>query len=193
MSSSGRLTNDPWRGPRRRRTILALAGLALLGSCEDCGAGGEDSFPDTWDSGDGTADEECTPCPCWAVACMDLSDDLEVFGLYDLDGGHDASGDGELDVVVGAYAADGSSEHGGTAYLFSGPLEGHYESSEMDASFTLDRLQRLVHVEMLGDMDGDGVAEVAFLNAYSGDGAYQAEVAVLLGPWTSAETVAGDS
>jgi hypothetical protein len=49
---------------------------------------------------------------------------------YDLMGGGDANGDGQIDLMIGAYAADGDGE----AYLIYGPLTGIFDLATPDGS-----------------------------------------------------------
>ena len=102
------------------------------------------------------------------------------------DGSADANGDGYHDLLLGAYKANPSdgtmSNWSGAAYLFHGPLTGTWSADQAYASFWGEKSYGYLgfNVGMLGDMDGDGYAEVAVHEAdYMGNAA---SVSVWEGP-----------
>ena len=96
----------------------------------------------------------------------------------------DVSGDGWGDLLVGAPQADGLAPASGVAYLVLGPVTGERDLAEADASWASDDLDDGVGIAVTGagDMDGDGLRDLAF-GAYRRDTSISdpGVVAVVLG------------
>ncbi len=73
----------------------------------------------------------------------------------------DVNGDGHADLLVGTPYADATTQHG-EAYVFFGPLSGTYDTSAADVTFagTLGNGHAAYDAAIVGDLDGDGIAEV---------------------------------
>lgn len=80
---------------------------------------------------------------------------------YAIAGGHDTNGDGVPDLVVGAWSQDSVGEDAGRIYLVESPFaDGRFSLSEsrfFNGSEANDYAGRAVD---LGDVDGDGLAEI---------------------------------
>ncbi len=103
-------------------------------------------------------------------------DDFDIFG-WSVAGLGDLDGDGITDLAVGAMTDDdggGNSDRGAVYVLFlnaDGTVKSHQKISDTEGSFTalLDEDDRLGNsVTNLGDLDGDGIADLA-VGAYEDD------------------------
>ena len=84
------------------------------------------------------------------------------FGVAVVSAG-DIDGDGRQDLIVGATGVDTTAEDAGAAYLFLAPLEEVMTASDADAIYLgLDAGDELGQaITGPGDLDGDGVADIA--------------------------------
>ncbi len=103
------------------------------------------------------------------------------------EGSADVNGDGYEDILLGAYKAtpgDAALNDSGAAYLFHGPLTGSWTADQAWASFEGQRYLGYAgfNVGMLGDVDGDGFAEIGVNDALYNGGAQPASVFVFEGP-----------
>ncbi|MAA77663.1 MAG: hypothetical protein CL916_00265 [Deltaproteobacteria bacterium] len=89
---------------------------------------------------------------------------------YSIDNLGDVTGDGQSDVVIGAYEYDQIAPEGGAAYIvFGGENEGDLSLSTADVVLFGDADENLGYeVSSAGDVNGDGVLDVA-INAYRFD------------------------
>jgi len=106
---------------------------------------------------------------------------------HERSGSADVNGDGYEDILLGAYKAtpgDPVLNDSGAAYLFHGPLTGTWTTDQAWASFEGQRYLGYAgfNVGMLGDVDGDGYAEVGINSALYNGGAEPASVYVFEGP-----------
>lgn len=175
-----RTVNEGW-------TVLILVALGLWG----CGDKSDDTGPpegdvDTDVDADSDSDSDADTdeaCPEWAHACFDNYDDiwgtLISFG-NDIDGGEDIDCDGHDDVVISATRGN----RGGRAHLFLGPFEGQRTTRDSDAQMVHEDDQTLYELDVLGDANGDGLADVAFV--YSTGAQEPGTIAIVYGPWEGA-------
>ncbi len=97
-------------------------------------------------------------------------------------GAGDVDGDGNGDLLLGAPQANGFAPSSGAVYLVLGPVRGDIDQA--DASWTTDSLDDWLGVEVagVGDVDGDGLDDLA-MGAYRRDsyGTDSGVAAVVLG------------
>ncbi|NOY28198.1 MAG: hypothetical protein GXP62_20230 [Oligoflexia bacterium] len=100
-----------------------------------------------------------------AIFLGELSYDYAGLGVA---GGQDLTGDGALDLVLGASGqGDGSVQSRGRAYVVAGPVSGSVDLSTATAMVDgLDSYDRVSRVALLPDTTGDGIADLA-VGAYS--------------------------
>jgi hypothetical protein len=74
----------------------------------------------------------------------------------------DATGDGELDMLIGAYIEDSGGLNAGAAFMVAGPLTGTRYLTNADAGFIGEAESDLAgwSVAGPGDVDGDGLGDV---------------------------------
>ncbi len=108
-------------------------------------------------------------------------DDLLGWAVAGLD---DVDGDGHRDLLLGAPQADGLAPACGVVYLLRGPVDADRDVADADASWSSDDLDDGlgIAVASAGDMDGDGLRDLAF-GAYRRDTTLQdpGVAAVVLG------------
>ncbi|GDX83067.1 hypothetical protein LBMAG42_48780 [Deltaproteobacteria bacterium] len=80
---------------------------------------------------------------------------------FSLDSAGDADGDGNVDVIIGAYANDTSGSAAGCAYLLYGPLAASTSLSASDAIFLGDSIGDKFAYALAGneDLNGDGFTD----------------------------------
>jgi hypothetical protein len=97
----------------------------------------------------------------------------------------DLNGDGIEDIAVGANLDDdGGTDKGAVWILFmntNGTVNSHQKISTTSGGFT-GSIERGfgTSVALVGDLNGDGIQEIAVGEVYSTDGAFQAGVVLLL-------------
>ncbi len=106
---------------------------------------------------------------------------------HERSGSADVNGDGYEDLLLGAYKAtpgDPVLNDSGAAYLFHGPVSGTMSTDQAWASFEGQRYLGYAgfNVAMLGDVDGDGFAEIGITNANYSGGSEPSSVHVFEGP-----------
>ena len=120
---------------------------------------------------------------------LDLSSELKItasdaaasdsFGL--LGSGGDVDGDGRSDFLVGAYLDDLQ----GSAYLYQGQADGSVVESKFTASDVSPYDGFGASVSVVGDVDGDGLAELAASSLYDNDnGTYSGSAYLYFGSAT---------
>ncbi len=96
----------------------------------------------------------------------------------------DIDGDGFADILVGAWSNDTSAAGAGAAYVFRGPLTGHFPLWTGDVVLQGENGgdQAGWSVGALGDTDGDGLSDIAIGAPYAHpDGAYRGGAYVVYG------------
>ena len=105
-----------------------------------------------------------------------------------LSGSEDLTGDGVADLIVGAWKSSQGDNYAGAVYVFSAPEAGQtYASAEariLGRNVNSYNLQLGSQVSSLGDVNGDGVADLAAgESGYFREGVgYPGRIAVFLGP-----------
>jgi hypothetical protein len=91
---------------------------------------------------------------------------------HDVSGAGDVDGDGNDDLLVGAWANDEGLYNAGAAYLVLGPTTGTLDLSAADAKFVGEHVQDCAgeRVSGAGDTDGDGHADILVGASASGNG-----------------------
>ena len=94
----------------------------------------------------------------------------------------DVNGDGFADVLVGAIENDAGGADTGAAYLVHGPVVGHVSLSDADATLTGEAMDDLAgkSVSAVGDVDGDGLADLLVGAAGNDEGSDGAGAAYLV-------------
>ncbi len=113
-------------------------------------------------------------------------DGAGTFG-YDADVGGDLNDDGYADVVVGDYDLALNHSSGGAVYVFHGPFTGDLTDADADGVIgSVEDTQYVGEVVAhVGDLDGDGVGDLALGNSYQDSLAEDAGSAFLFqGPVT---------
>jgi Putative metal-binding motif/FG-GAP repeat len=128
--------------------------------------------------------------PIYAKALT--ASDLILTGNSATEFGHgmdvdDINGDGQADVVVGAYEDDIAGSNAGTLYIFYGPLSSGTRSgpSAADAYVVGDRAGHYMgrYLEVGGDANGDGIGDLLISSPYDSTYApYQGSVNLVFGP-----------
>ncbi len=79
-----------------------------------------------------------------------------------LDSAGDFNGDGEVDLLTGAYGNDDASTDAGSAYVFFGPLTSHVDASDADLKITGETSSGQLGWSVAGNFDsnGDGYDDV---------------------------------
>ncbi len=105
-------------------------------------------------------------------------------------GSEDLTGDGLADMVVGGPGESSLIADAGAAWVVAGPVTGNQTLGTSPARFRGDSAERLgSSLAALGDVDGDGFADLALGAPESGDD-YHGEAYVFLGPLSGAASSA---
>ncbi|MCB9742148.1 MAG: FG-GAP repeat protein [Alphaproteobacteria bacterium] len=103
----------------------------------------------------------------------------------------DVDADGVSDLLLGAYASDAGAHNGGAAYLLLGPLTGDTDVSAARTRWLGEEDDQLGwSVDLAGDTDGDGLAELVL--GAPGDGSGPGEV-LLFSAQERGEVALGDA
>ncbi len=176
------------------------AGIAVAGAGDVDGDGYADLLVSAWHSDLGGADSGAVYLlrgPVSGTRALSSAEAILVGEVsYDyagvgLSGGVDLTGDGRPDIVLGAYGqGESSDQNRGRAYVVSGEVSGTLDLAKatawIDGSESYDRVSQVV---ALGDVDGDGSADLA-VGAWSWpDNDNQGAAFVFSGPLAGALTL----
>jgi hypothetical protein len=133
--------------------------------------------------------------PAGALGSVVSDDDYSGFG-QDMAAVPDRAGDGAPDLIVAAASADLGSARTGGIYAFGAPIDGDLALAATDAKVggtaQYDRFG--YRIEVVGDVDGDGVAELAVSAPdASWAGTDEGVVYVLSADWTTWSGAAADA
>jgi len=160
-------------------TSLALSISALL-ILSGCGGGSVEGDDDT--TQDPSDDDSAGDDGVFELADADAKIVGEAVGdkASRALGAGDVDGDGYGDIVVGATGEDSAGEDAGAIYLLYGPLAGEIGLADADAKLTGEAADdEAGSVSEVGDMDGDGLADV-FVGAFEHDAGESGSGAVYL-------------
>lgn len=141
--------------------------VAVAGDCDDVNAEVHPEAVERCDDTDDDCDGETLPCTGeLADADTILTGRIGSGAGKSFYAGADLTGDGQADLVVGAWQDDANGVEAGAAYLVPGPLQAGTSSLESAAVTTLLGEVELasadfgVRVHAGGDFDGDGAADL---------------------------------
>jgi hypothetical protein len=167
---------------------------------QDCDDTKENIHPGALEICSDDIDQDCDGYDnaCNVDGWMDLDSDADISFLGDAAGDNagasvsllpDFDGDGRAEVAVGAYGNDSSGNWGGIAYLIdfkdTFPMRGlvHLKEDDVDYDRWVFRSDSAdfhtgTQIEHMGDVDGDGAADLAVSSPYNNLGGYAGAVSI---------------
>jgi hypothetical protein len=127
-----------------------------------------------------------------SAEAMFTAEHAEDLAGASLSGPGDVDGDGNPDLLIGAWAEDAAGAFAGAVYLISGPVSGAFDLSSADAKLTGEAAgdQASFDMDGAGDMDADGHDDFLVSAPSNDEGGSGAGAAyLLLGPVTASKLV----